>query len=92
MTENLNVFGQMQNFLGSNRNFSVPIEKEVREIDKDGNESVITISYKIKFMDSARFWPLHLKIWLLVSQKEFIKLSVEIAIVFLNMNVPRSVS
>ena len=92
MTENLNVFGQMQNFLGSNRNFSVPIEKEVREIDKDGNESVITISYKIKFMDSARFWPLHLKIWLLVSQKEFIKLSVEIAIVFLNMKVPRSVS
>ena len=92
MTENLNVFGQMQNFLGSNRNFLVPIEKEVREIDKDGNESVITISYKIKFMDSARFWPLHLKIWLLVSQKEFIKLSVEIAIVFLNMKVPRSVS
>ena len=82
----------MQNFLGSNRNFLVPIEKEVREIDKDGNESVITISYKIKFMDSARFWPLHLKIWLLVSQKEFIKLSVEIAIVFLNMKVPRSVS
>ena len=92
MTENLNVFGQMQNFLGSNRNFSVPIEKEVREIDKDGNESVITISYKIKFIDSARFWPLHLQIWQLISQKEFIKLSVEIAIVFLNMKVPRSIS
>ena len=25
------------------------------KIDKDGNESVITISYKIKFIDSARF-------------------------------------
>ena len=25
--------------------FSVPIEKEVINIDKDGNESVITISY-----------------------------------------------
>ena len=23
--------------------------------DKDGNESVVTISYKIKFIDSARF-------------------------------------
>ena len=72
------------------QNFSVPIEKEVREIDKDGNESVITISYKIKFIDSARFWPLHLQIWLLISQKEFIKLSVETAIVFFNMKVPRS--
>ena len=32
--------------------FSVPIEKEVTNID---NESVVTISYKIKFIDSARF-------------------------------------
>ena len=35
--------------------FSVPIEKEVTKIDKDDNETVITISYKIKFTDSARF-------------------------------------
>ena len=33
----------------------VPIEKEVLKIDKDGNESVVTISYKIKFIDIARF-------------------------------------
>ena len=26
------------------KNFSVPIEKEVTNIDKDGNESVVTIS------------------------------------------------
>ena len=37
------------------KKFSVPIEKEVTNIDKDGNESVVTISYKIKFIDSARF-------------------------------------
>ena len=37
------------------KNFSVPIEKEVRRIDKEGIESVVTISYKIKFIDSARF-------------------------------------
>ena len=37
------------------KTFSVPIEKEVTKIDKDGNESVVTISYKIKFIDSARF-------------------------------------
>ena len=35
--------------------FSVPIEKEVTEINKDGNESVVTISYKIKLIDSTRF-------------------------------------
>ena len=35
--------------------FSVPIEKEMTKIDKDGNESVVTISCKIKFIDSARF-------------------------------------
>ena len=25
------------------------------KIDKDGNESVVTLSYKIKFIDSVRF-------------------------------------
>ena len=35
--------------------FSVPVKKKIRKIDKDGNKSVITISYKIKFFDSARF-------------------------------------
>ena len=39
---------------------SVPIEKEVLEIDKDGNESVVTISYKTKFIDSARFMAISL--------------------------------
>ena len=33
----------------------VPVGKGVTEIVKDGNESVVTISYKIKFIDSARF-------------------------------------
>ena len=37
------------------RTFSVPIEKEVIKTDKDGNESVVTISNKIKFVDSAKF-------------------------------------
>ena len=36
------------------KTFSVPIEKEIRKVDKDGNEDK-TISYKIKFIDSARF-------------------------------------
>ena len=31
------------------------IEKEIRKIDKYGNEDIITISYRIKSIDSARF-------------------------------------
>ena len=35
--------------------FSVPLENEFTNIDKDGNERVVTISCKIKLIDSARF-------------------------------------
>ena len=31
------------------------MKKEITKIDKDGNESVVNISYKTKFIDSARF-------------------------------------
>ena len=31
------------------------MKKEIIKIDKEGNESVKTIFYKIKFIDSARF-------------------------------------
>ena len=37
------------------KTFSVPIEKEVPNIYKDSKESVVTISYKMKFADNARF-------------------------------------
>ena len=36
-------------------------QKEVTKIDEDGNESVVTISYKIKFVDSAMFMETSLK-------------------------------
>ena len=53
-----NFEGQLE-CLGENaekyKTFSIPIEKEVMKIDKDDNESVVTISYKIKFTDIARF-------------------------------------
>ena len=35
--------------------FSFPIEKEAMKFDKNGNESVVTVPYKIKFVDAARF-------------------------------------
>ena len=37
------------------KTFSVPIEKEVTNIDEGDNESVVNVSYKIKLIDSARF-------------------------------------
>ena len=58
--------------------FSVPLEKDVTKFDKGGNESVVTISYKMKFIDSARFMSTSLSILLIISQKEFTKLNVRL--------------
>ena len=52
MRENCDVLGKIQK---STKLFTIPIEKEVTETDKDGNESVVTTSYKRKFIDSGRF-------------------------------------
>ena len=74
------------------KTFSVPIEKEVIKVDKDGNESVITISYKIKFIDSARVVATLLSnLVLVISLKEFTKLNVKIVIVFLNTKVSMTI-
>ena len=35
--------------------FSVPIKKKITKIDKNGNDKILKISYKIKFIDSFRF-------------------------------------
>ena len=52
-----NQFERQFECLGKNtekhKTFSVSIEKEVTKIDTDGNESTVTISYKIKFIHSA---------------------------------------
>ena len=37
------------------KNLFIPIEKEVTKVDKEVNENIITISYKIKLIDSVRF-------------------------------------
>ena len=42
------------------KTFSILEEKEVTNIDKYGNESIVNISYKIKFIDSARFMAISL--------------------------------
>ena len=35
--------------------FSVPVKKEITKKDKNGNDKITKISYKIKFIDSYRF-------------------------------------
>ena len=35
--------------------FSISIKKKITKNDKDDNESVVNISYKIKLIDSTRF-------------------------------------
>ena len=49
--DNISALGKTEKY----KTFSDPVKKEVTNSDKDGNESVVTISYKIKFIDSARF-------------------------------------
>ena len=79
--------------LGGNRQkyktFSVLIEKKVRKIDKDGNENIITISYKVKLVDSPRFMKSFKSYQILpiILQKEFTKLNINIATIFLNTKI-----
>ena len=35
--------------------FSVPTKKKITKIDKDGNDKIVDVSYKIKFINSFRF-------------------------------------
>ena len=37
------------------KTFSVLIEKEIQKIHKDGNEDYRIVSYKMKFINSAKF-------------------------------------
>ena len=37
------------------KTFSIPLEKKLKKIDKNVNESAVTISYKINFTDKARY-------------------------------------
>ena len=49
----MNVF--LEKTQKSASNCLVPIENEIKKIDKDGNKDIATVSYKMKFMDRAKF-------------------------------------
>ena len=75
------------------QNFSVLISKEIRKFGNYGYDDIITISYKIEFIDSARFIVSSLSIINLsmILHMEFTNLNGKIVIVFLNMKVLRTI-
>ena len=77
--------------LRRNTEKSIPIEKEVTKIDKDGIENVVAISYKIKFIDTARFMATSLSYIVDNCKKEFTKLNAKIVIFFFNMKVLKKI-
>ena len=48
------------------KTFSFPIKTEIEKIEKDGNETVETVSYKIRFTDSANLWQVDHQILLII--------------------------
>ena len=40
--------------------FSVPVNKEITKIDKDDNDKIVNVSYKLKFIDSFIFMSISL--------------------------------
>ena len=64
-----------QNLFRSNR------KKNFKKADKNDNEDTITITYKIKIIDSARFM-VHDQILLIILGKKFLKWNIKIVIVF----------
>ena len=42
------------------KTFSVPVEREIRKINKNGNEDTITIPFKTKFIHTVKFMAISL--------------------------------
>ena len=78
-------FGYIGEISEKYKTFFVPIEENVTKIDKDGKESSVTISYKIKFIDSSRLS------YLVNNFAEEIQIKVKIVILFWNIKVSRAI-
>ena len=58
--------------------FTVPIEKEVTRVDKNGEKNTNNISYLLQFIERGRFMASSLSIFSTSFLKEFIELNVEL--------------
>ena len=66
--------------------FAIPIEKEVIRIDKSRKEMTKTISYRLQFIDNARFM-VNNQIWLIILLKEFLVLNVNTDVIIKNVKL-----
>ena len=73
------------------KNFSVLIEKELRNVDKAGNQYITTVSYNQNLLIVKDLWQIYYQILPFISQKEFTKLNAKIAMVFLNIKVSSNI-
>ena len=87
LRENLMSWGKYKKV----QTFSVPVEKEVTKTDKEGNENIITISCKIKSIDSARFMATLLSNLVDNIAKEIHKNAFKDRDCFVNMKVLRAI-
>ena len=62
--------------------FPFPTEKDVAKIDKDSNQSVVTVSQNKIYRQYKIYGKLRYQILLIILQKKFIKLNVKIVIAF----------
>ena len=67
------------------------MENEVTKIDKDGNESVVTMSYKIKSIDSARFIATSLSNLVDNLTEGILKIKCKDCNCFFNMKLPKKI-
>ena len=80
------IYRKVQNFFRSNRTKFRKIH-----IHKDGDESVVTISYKRNLLIVLDLWQLHYQFLLTISQKKFTKLNAKVVIVLLIRKVSRKI-
>ena len=58
--------------------FSVQINKKIIKIDKDGNDKIVNIPYKINFLIVLDLWQLHYQFWLIIFLMDYIAINVQI--------------
>ena len=66
------------------KTFTLPIEKEIRNVDRNCNEALKLYLSKQNLLIVQNLWQVHYQIMLITSQREFIKLNEKILIVFSN--------
>ena len=71
------------------KSFTLPIEKEIRNVDRNCNEALKLYLSKQNLLIVQNLWQVHYQIMLITSQREFIKLNEKILIVFSNAKVSR---